>query len=46
MELHIPNDIIFSIGTWSIIFAAGIPPSSVILVGSTTRLLGAAPKLH
>jgi hypothetical protein len=46
MELHIPNGIIFSIDTWSVIFAAGTPLLSVILVGSTIRLLGAEPKLH
>lgn len=45
-ELHTPNGRIFTIGTWSMMFAAGGPSHSTLFIGSTTRLDGAAPKLH
>jgi len=41
-----PKGIMFTIGIWSIIFAAGIKPVIVLLVGNTTIGVGAAPKLH
>src|SRR3954451_7416881 len=33
--MHIPNGMMFSIGTKSMIFAAGMPPAIVRLIGST-----------
>ena len=45
-ELHIPNGGIFAIGMLSMIVAAEGPPAMVAFAGSTTRLLGATPKLH
>lgn len=44
--LHIPNGGMFTKGLLSIIVAAGDPPANVLSVGSTTRELGASPKLH
>jgi len=44
--IHIPNDMIFTMGTWSWMFAAGWSPARVRLVGSTTNELGAIPMLH
>jgi hypothetical protein len=46
IEVHIPNGMIFIIGLWSMILAAGTPATFTMLTGSTTRLLGATPKLH
>jgi hypothetical protein len=45
IELHIPKGRIFTIGTLSIILAAGIGHITLLL-GSTVRQDGAAPKLH
>ncbi len=45
MEEHIPKGRIFSMGTWSMIVAAGTCVSTRF-TGRTTMLLGAAPKLH
>lgn len=45
IELHIPKGRIFTNGTLSIIFAAGIVLITLLL-GSTIRQDGAAPKLH
>ena len=45
-ELHMPNGGMFTMGALSMIVAAGGPPASTWLVGKTTRLLGATPKLH
>src|SRR5579871_50962 len=44
-EEHIPNGATLTMGLPSMILAAGVPVSTR-LAGSTTRLLGAAPKLH
>src|SRR3546814_8714545 len=41
-----PNGMMFSIGTWSMIFAAGWLLDRVRLTGSTTSDDGATPKLH
>jgi hypothetical protein len=46
IEMHMPNGRIFTIGMKSIILAGDMPPTFAILVGKTTRLLGAMPKLH
>ena len=46
IEVHTPNGIIFVIGIWSIIFASGTIPVKTLFAGSTTRELGATPKLH
>jgi hypothetical protein len=43
---HIPKGGIFIIGLLSIIFAAGLLPTSSLFLGSTIKLLGATPKLH
>jgi len=43
---HIPNGSTFTIGLLSMMFAAGGPPAIVLFCGSTTSVLGAAPKLH
>jgi hypothetical protein len=45
-DVHMPNGMMFTIGIWSMMFAAGTPPTFTMLTGSTTRLLGASPKLH
>jgi hypothetical protein len=42
---HIPNGMMFISGLLSMIFASGVLVSTR-LAGKTTRLLGAAPKLH
>jgi hypothetical protein len=42
---HIPNGMMFTSGLLSMIFASGVLVSTW-LAGKTTRLLGAAPKLH
>jgi len=44
--VHMPNGAMLSIGTWSMIVAAGLPPAIVNPVGSTASTDGAAPKLH
>jgi len=43
--VHIPKGMMFFIGTWSMMFAAGVI-TIVLLSGVTTRALGASPKLH
>ena len=43
---HMPNGMMFTIGTWSMMFAANWLAIFSRLVGNTTRLDGAAPKLH
>lgn len=43
---HMPNDEIFTIGLWSIMFAAGAPLAMTRLVGKTCNDAGVAPKLH
>src|SRR3546814_259573 len=45
-EVHMPNGMMFSIGTWSMIVAAGWLLDRVRLTGSTTSDDGATPKLH
>lgn len=44
--IHIPKGIMFTIGLLSIMFAAGILPASARLIGNTTNVDGATPKLH
>jgi hypothetical protein len=44
--LHMPNGMIFSIGTWSMMLAAGLFSAFVKFTGNTIRFDGAAPKLH
>ena len=44
--LHIPNGIMFTNGLLSIIFAIGMLPTIVRLVGSTFNVPGAMPKEH
>ncbi len=45
-ELHMPNGMMFTIGLKSMMVAAGGPSAITWSVGSTTRLDGAAPKVH
>jgi hypothetical protein len=44
--MHMPNGGIFTMGAESMIVAAGSPLVITRFVGSTTKLLGATPKLH
>jgi hypothetical protein len=44
--VHIPKGMMFSIGTWSLMFAAGWSLVSMRWIGSTTRVLGAIPNEH
>ena len=44
--LHMPNDIMFAMGIWSMIFAAGTDSPLTRLTGVTIKLLGATPMLH
>lgn len=43
---HIPNGMMFSIGTWSMIVAAGMLLESVRFVGNTFSTDGATPNEH
>jgi len=45
-EAHIPKGMMFTMGWLSMIVASGWFPVVTLLTGSTTRLLGAKPKLH
>jgi hypothetical protein len=45
-ELHIPNGLMFIIGTWSMMLAAGGPSHRTLFFGSTTNDDGATPKVH
>ena len=44
--IHMPNGMMFTIGMWSMMFAAGWCSVSVLWIGRTTRLLGAIPIVH
>lgn len=44
--LHIPKEGMFTTGTWSMMFAEGWFSTRSRLVGNTTKVDGAAPKLH
>ena len=46
MLVHMPKGMMFFIGTLSMIVAAGISLVSAWFSGVTTKVLGAAPKLH
>jgi hypothetical protein len=46
MDMHMPKVGMFIMGLLSMIFAAGGPPHMVLLVGSTTKALGATPNEH
>src|SRR5213595_538418 len=45
-ELHMPNGMMFSMGTWSMMLAAGGPSHSTLFFGRTTSDDGATPKLQ
>ncbi len=45
-DMHMPNGMMFVIGTKSMIVAAGTTLAFVRLMGSTTKVDGAAPKGH
>lgn len=44
--VHIPKGLMFTMGTWSMMLAAGWLPDNVRLTGSTPKDDGATPKLH
>ena len=44
--VHIPKGMMFTIGLWSIIFAAGWLPDITRFSGKTTNELGATPNEH
>ena len=44
--VHIPNGGMFTIGAMSFVVATGLPSTSTRLVGITTSVDGAMPKLH
>ena len=44
-DMHIPKVGMFTIGTWSMMLAAGVP-MKVLLVGNTASALGAAPNVQ
>ena len=46
MEVHIPNGMMFVIGTLSIMQAGGMFLHIILLVGKTFRTEGVIPKLH
>lgn len=46
IEVHTPKGRIFTMGLWSMIFAAGIGPVITLFIGKTIKLDGAAPKEH
>jgi hypothetical protein len=46
IELQTPNGMMFTIGMWSMMFAAGGPSHRTLFFGSTTRLDGAAPNVQ
>jgi hypothetical protein len=43
---HTPKGMTFTMGTWSMMLAAGTLLDMIILTGSTISELGAAPKEH
>src|ERR1700677_4921005 len=45
-DMHMPKGMMFSIGTMSMILAAGMLLVIIIFVGSTTSVLGAIPNEH
>jgi len=45
-ELHIPKGMMFNIGTWSMMLAAGGPSARTLFLGNTTSDDGAAPKVQ
>ena len=45
-ELHMPKGRMFTIGTWSMILAAGGPSHRTLFFGKTIRVEGAAPKVQ
>src|SRR5271156_1177557 len=45
-DVHIPKGMMLVIGIWSMMFASGTMLVITLLVGNTTRELGAMPKLH
>ena len=46
IEKHAPKGMMLTIGTWSMMLASGTWLVIVLLTGSTTRSLGAMPKVH
>lgn len=46
IEVHMPNGAMFTIGSLSMIVAAGGPTAVTRLMGSTLRTEGATPEVH
>lgn len=46
IDWHMPKGIMFTMGTLSIMVAAGIPPAITRAAGSTIKVPGAIPKEH
>ena len=46
IDMQVPNGMMLTIGTWSLMLAAGWLSVLTILTGSTTSVLGAAPIAH
>jgi hypothetical protein len=45
-DMHMPNGMMFTSGTWSMMLASGCSAVLTRLMGSTVRLLGAMPMVH
>jgi len=45
-DMHMPNGMTFTMGTWSMMLASGWFPVLTRFTGRTTKLLGAMPMLH
>jgi hypothetical protein len=45
-EMHAPNGMILTNGTWSMMLASGTSLVNVLLTGKTTSELGARPIVH
>jgi hypothetical protein len=45
-DWHIPNGMMFIMGMWSMMLAAGWLPHMTMFIGNTTRVPGAIPILH
>ena len=46
IDWHIPKGMMFTIGMWSMIVAAGGPPAVTMFTGNTFSVPGAMPMLH
>src|SRR5262245_60465123 len=46
IELHMPKGGILTMGAWSMMLAAGVPSSKIVLGSTTMSVAGAAPNVH